>query len=168
MEILDLYNRDGIKLSKTYMRGSDIERNENEYIIAVDIWIKNDNDEILMTQRHPSKKVHPLKWECTSGCILAGEDSFTGALREVKEETGIVLKREEGTKIHRIVQDNIKIIFDIFLFRKNVDIRETKIQEEEIINIKWVRKDEMKKMFEKKEIVEPLVYIRELIEKNIV
>ena len=47
-------------------------------------------------------------------------------------------------------------------------LKETKIQEDEVINIKWVEKAEIKKMFERDEIVEPLSYICELIDKNIV
>ena len=164
MEILDLYNIDGNKLNKTHIRGTPYDK--NEYCIAVDVWIKNDQDELLLTQRHPSK-IHPMKWECTSGFIVAGEDSFSGALREVEEEIGIKLNRNDGKKIHRIIRNNINIIFDIFLFRKTLDIKKVILQKEEVINIKWVKKEELKEMFKKGEMVEPLEYICELIDKKI-
>ena len=96
MEILDLYDINGKKLYKTHIRGDPL--NENEYVMGVDIWIKNDHEQILMTQRHPAKSF-PLKWECSGGWIISGEDSLDGALREVEEEIGIRLNKINGKKI---------------------------------------------------------------------
>ena len=165
MEILDLYSIDGNKLNKTHIRGEPLK--ENEYCIAVDVWIKNDKEQILLTQRH-SSKIYPMKWECTSGFIKTGEDSFSGALREVQEEIGIKLEKSDGRKIHKIIRYNKNLIFDIFLFEKNIDIEKTKLQKEEVINIKWVEKTALKEMFQRDEMVEPLDYICELIDKKIV
>ena len=53
MEILDLYDENGKKINKTIIRGEPIK--DNEYCMAIDIWIKNDKHQILITQRHPSK-----------------------------------------------------------------------------------------------------------------
>ena len=161
MEILDLYDKDGNKLNKTNIRGTP--HNKDEYNLAVDVWIENDKGQILLTQRHPSKLLYPMKWECTSGFVKAGEDSLTAALREVNEETGIRLNKNEGKKIHRIVRHNINIIFDIFMFTKTVDIKNLKIQADEVINIKWAEKEELKEMFKNDEMVEPLNYIIDLI-----
>ena len=165
MEILDLYDENGKKLHKTHIRG--IPLNINEYCIAVDIWIKNSKGQILLTQRHPLK-AYPMKWECTSGCIVAGEDSITGALREVKEEIGITLSKNEGGKIQRITRDNQNMIFDIFLFKKDIEIKETKLQDGEVIDIKWVGKEELDQMFKRDEMVEPISYIQELIAKRVI
>jgi len=164
MEILDLYDKNGNKLYKTHIRGEPLK--SNEYCIAVDVWIKNNKGQFLLTQRHPSK-IYPRKWECTSGCILSGEDSFTGALREVKEEIGINLKKEEGKNIYRICRHDRQIIFDIFLFNKSVNINEVKLQEDEVIDIKWIEKEELLEMFKREEMVEPLDYVFELIEKGL-
>ena len=165
MEILDLYDKDGNKLNITHERGTPLK--ENEYCIAVDVWIKNEKEQILLTQRHPSK-IYPMKWECTSGFVKTGEDSLSGALREVSEEIGIKLDKNEGKKIHRITRYNINIIFDIFMFVKNIDISKLKLQNEEVINIKWVLKEELIEMFKKDEMVEPLNYVCELIERKII
>jgi len=83
MEILDLYDKNGKRINKTIIRGEPIK--DDEYCMAVDIWIKNDKHQILITQRHQSK-TYPEEWECTSGFILSGENSISGALREVEEE----------------------------------------------------------------------------------
>jgi isopentenyldiphosphate isomerase len=166
MEIWDLYDRNGNKINKTHVRG--IPLNKDEYHIAVDVWLRNNMDKILLTQRSPQKDLCPMKWECTCGSIIIGEDSFTGALREVEEEIGIKLNKNEGENILRIICGNRNAIFDIFLFKKDIEIGETKLQKEEVINIKWVTKNELKEMFKKKEMVGRLDYVLKLIEKEVI
>jgi isopentenyldiphosphate isomerase len=168
MEICDLYNKNGIKLNKTHIRGVGNPIEQDEYTLAVDVWIKDDKNQILLTQRHPLKKYYPMKWECTSGMTITGEDSFTGALREVEEEIGIKINKNNGEKIFRIIRNEINIIFDIFLFKQNIDINKAILQDGEVINIKWVKKEELKEMFKKDEMSEPLNYVCELIDKKII
>ena len=38
-------------------------------------------------------------WETVGGSAVAGDDSLSAAMREVREETGIELRPEEGTLI---------------------------------------------------------------------
>ncbi|MCL2007500.1 MAG: NUDIX domain-containing protein [Treponema sp.] len=153
MEYWDLYTRDRIKLNKVLLRGDEIP--EGEYHIVLNIWIINDKNEILITQRHEDK-TFPLKWECTGGSIIAGEDSFTGAMREVEEEIGIKLNPENGKLIETIVRkDDIK---DIYLFTENVDISKAILQENEVIDIKWVTIEEFNQMTDRDEIAEPILY----------
>jgi isopentenyldiphosphate isomerase len=166
MEIWDLYDKNGNKINKTHARGIPLDK--NEYHIAIDVWIKNSMDKILLTQRNPSKELYPMKWECTCGAIITGEDSFTGALREVEEEIGIKINKNEGEKILRIVREEQNTIFDIFLFRKDIEIEETKLQEEEVINIKWVTKDELEEMFKKNKMIATLDYVLKLIDEKII
>ena len=162
MEYWDLYTKDRQKLNKIHLRGDEIPL--GEYHIVVNIWIINDKNQILLTQRH-ADKTFPLTWECTGGSIIAGEDSFTGALREVEEEIGIKLKKENGKLIDTITRkDDIK---DIYLFSENVDIKEAKLQENEVIGIKWVTINEFKNMVERNEIAEPILYDMEKLKKII-
>jgi len=149
MEYWDLYNKDRIKLDKTHLRGQKL--NSGEYHIVVNIWIIN-NGKILLTQRHENK-TFPLKWECTGGSVISGEDSFTGAMREVEEEIGIKLNKNNVKLIHSIIrEDDIK---DIYLFNENINIEETLLQENEVIDIKWVTKNELFEMKNNNEIAEP-------------
>ena len=152
MEYWDLYNKDKQKLNKTILRGEKI--NDGEYFLVVNIWIINNKNELLITQRHP-EKYWPLKWECTGGAILAGEDSYNGALREVEEEIGIKLKTK-GKLIDTLVRkDSIK---DIYVFEENINIEETKLEEGAVVNIKWVTMDELDIMVKNNEIAEPIIY----------
>ena len=173
MELLDLYDKNGNKLNKTYLRGSGDSLNDNEFTLGVDIWIKNDKNQILLTQRHQLKKTFPLKWECTSGMVGTGEDSITAAVREVEEEIGIKLQKHDGKLLTTItfknyLRKNFNMILDAYLFEKNIDLNQTNLQEGEVIKIKWVEKSELIEMFKNKEMVEPMNYILELLEKGLI
>jgi mutator protein MutT len=160
MEYWDLYNKNRQKLHKIHLRGKEI--NQGEYHLVVNIWIINNKNKILLTQRHPEKNF-PLKWECTGGSVIAGEDSFTGALREVEEEIGIKLKKENGKLIDTVIREcDIK---DIYLFNENIKIEETKLQENEVINIKWVTKKEFDEMAKAGEIAVPILYDMEKLKE---
>lgn len=56
--------------------------------IVVSIWTVTADGRLLLTQRHPDKHF-ALCWEGTAGSVLAGESSLDGALRELREETGL-------------------------------------------------------------------------------
>ena len=47
-----------------------------------------------MTLRDKAKPVYPNCWENTGGAVLAGETSLEGALRELREETGLAAQPE--------------------------------------------------------------------------
>ena len=160
MEYWDLYNNKREKLNKIHSRMEKL--NEGEYHIVVNIWIKNDQNEIILTQRHQEKDF-PLKWECTGGSVIAGEDSITGALREVEEEIGLKLKKENGELICSVKREND--FKDIYLFKETINIEEAKLQDKEVIDIKWVTKEELTKMVENKEIAEPIIYDINILEE---
>ena len=96
MEYWDLYDKDRNKLNKKKARGSILK--DDEYHLVINAWIKNENDEFLITQRAATKS-HPLMWECTGGSALAGETSVDAALREIKEELGIKIEPSSGKLI---------------------------------------------------------------------
>ena len=85
MEIWDLYNLNG-EIIGEHTRGTMMP--ENGYHLVVHVWIRNSEGKYLMTKRSANKKTFPLTWECVGGSVLQGEDSFTAALREVREEVG--------------------------------------------------------------------------------
>ena len=92
-ELWDVYDAAGQKTGQTHRRGDPLAPGEKH--LCVHVWIQNTAGEYLITQRAPGKSM-PGLWECTGGCALAGEDSLTAALREVREETGLVLDPGEA------------------------------------------------------------------------
>ena len=141
MEYWDLFDENRNKLNKKLLRGE--KTNPGEYHIVVGAWIINDSNQILITQRHPNKNF-PLTWECTKGALVSGEDSITGVLREIKEEIGIKLNKENANFIDTITGNNF--FKDLYVFRQNIDIKDTKLQKEETVDIKWVTINQYEEM----------------------
>ena len=56
-EKLDIYNENRIKTGKIIERKEDTEINENEFILAVQCWIINSQNKILLTKRRKDKSM---------------------------------------------------------------------------------------------------------------
>lgn len=66
-ELWELYDKDKNKINKIVKRGDKL--NDDEFHIVVNVWIKNKNNEFLITQRSINKSF-PLIWETTGGSAL--------------------------------------------------------------------------------------------------
>ena len=93
IEYWDVYDKNKQKTGRLMKRGELLK--EDEYHLIVHIWIKNSKGEFLIQQRSETVK-NPLVWSATGGSVVAGEDSYTGAIREVKEELGLDLTNHNG------------------------------------------------------------------------
>ena len=82
-EKLDIYNENRIKTGKIIERKENTEINENEFILAVQCWIINSQNKILLTKRKQDKACGGM-WEPTSGLVQSGENSIQGIKRELK------------------------------------------------------------------------------------
>lgn len=67
-----------------------LEDNPNKLRIATEVFIIC-KQEILLFQREPTSKVFPGYWSIPGGHIDFGEDPLTACVREIKEETGLVV-----------------------------------------------------------------------------
>lgn len=151
-ELWDIYDINRKKTGKTAERDV-YQLKEGEYHIVVTGIIMNSKNEILISKRAPHKK-YGLMWECNSGSILSGETSLEGVIRELKEEMGIEFSKEEAIFLKEIRNDKIPADFkDIWIFRRNVDLKDIKFLDGEAIDAKWVTIQEFMKMIENKEIV---------------
>ena len=93
MEVIDLYDRNKRKLNKTFIRGKD-RLSAGEYYLLEQVWIVNKDNEILLTQRNENKSYGGF-WEPTTGHVKTKESDVSGALRELKEELGVVVGSED-------------------------------------------------------------------------
>lgn len=117
MEKWDLYNAKREKSGIAVCRGEIIPK--GLYHLSVSVWIVNQQGQYLLSQRHP-KKQYPLYWECTGGSVLSGETSLQGAIREVKEELGILLTPGSEKLIYQSRRENVQDFYDVWLFHKNI------------------------------------------------
>lgn len=144
-ELWDLYDKNRCKLNKTVHRGDYL--NDDEYHLVVNAWIRNKNNEFLITQRSANKS-YAFMWETTGGSALAGEDSIDAAAREIKEELGIDIDKSTarlvGTKLR--YYKGCPDILDVWIFTSDVKITDVTIQEEEVNDVMWASVDTIKKM----------------------
>ena len=165
MELWDLYNERRELTGRSQIRGEAVP--DGYYHLVVHIWIRNRKGEYLISQRSADRPTHPLKWECVGGSVLKGEDSLRGALREVKEEVGISLPRDEGklvcSMIGRVI-DGVKFsdIVDVWLFEHDgpVDLRSATTKE--VARTFWMKKPAVKELFDRGELVNTLGYFFDL------
>lgn len=162
-EIWDIYDENRCLTGKTVKR-SEFEIKPNAYHIVVHIWINNDNNEWLISKRTPNKSF-PLLWECTGGSALAGEDSLTAALREVKEELGIALDKNKGMLYKTIKRSVYSDFCDVWLFSHNAGIDHVVLQPDETCDAMWASSARIKELINNGDFV-PLdnsKYVYELL-----
>lgn len=163
-ELWDIYDINKKKTGKLAERGV-YQLQDGEYHIVVTGIIINSNNEILISKRAAHKK-HGLMWECNGGSILAGETSLEGILRELKEELGIEFTKKEAIFLKEIRRDKVPPDFkDLWLFKKDIDIKDLTFPDKEAIEAKWVTIEEFIKMYDKGEIVPSVDFGREEYEE---
>ena len=125
-ELWDVYDENRVLTGRLQRRGDALE--SGDYHLVVYVWVQNSKGEFLLTKRSPNKGF-PNLWETTGGSALAGDDSLTAAIREVREETGLVLRPECGRRI--LTHQGENYFGDYWLFRQDFDLDEVVLQEGE-------------------------------------
>ncbi|MBI2148326.1 NUDIX domain-containing protein [Candidatus Woesearchaeota archaeon] len=117
---------------------------------ASHIWIYNSKGEILLQLRAKEKLLYPDMWDISAaGHISAGEDPFTSGLREVEEEIGLKLKKEDLNfwmirkvkTIFREIKNNE--FYYIYFFNFDGDVNQLKLQKEEVQKIQFIPIDKI-------------------------
>ena len=142
MEYWDLYDIDKKPLGRTHRRGEPVP--EGMYHLGADIWTVNSRGEILLTLRAPEKHTWPNEWENTCGSVLAGETPLEGALRELREETGIAARPEELILLTEHLDGNT--FGHSYLLRRDAAIEALTLQPGETVAARWVTPEELDAM----------------------
>lgn len=108
---------------------------------TVSCWIINEKGEILLQKRAKDKKRNPNKWAKTGGQVDAGESVEDAIYREVKEELGIEIPKEQ-IKVIDIHKDNRRFAYN-FIFVVNYKIDDYILQKEEVAEVKYVKIEDM-------------------------
>lgn len=140
MELWDAYNADGTLAGFDLVRGENIP--ERYYHLVCATVIRHEDGDYLLMQRSFEKEILPGKWEIgAGGSVLKGENKIQGALREVREETGITDGYLE--EIYQVVHDGYKSIYCGFVFTTNCAKDSIRLQEGETIDYKWISSNEL-------------------------
>lgn len=164
MELWDLYTEERELTGKIHVRGEELP--ENLFHLVVHVWIKNSKGQYLISQRAADRPTCPLMWETVGGSVLKGENSLQGALREVKEEVGIDLSPDNSRFIFSKIRRKIggrkfNDILDVWCFDYDGEVNLDKAEEKEVAQSKWLNKEEIRKLYDAKLLVDTLGYFFE-------
>ena len=97
---------------------------------------------ILMVQE--AKKICYGKWSFPAGHLEDGETIFDGAIREIHEETGCKVKL---TKLLPIINRKLNNeMFIMIIFAAELLEEKIKFEPKEILEVKWIKKEEIENM----------------------
>lgn len=160
LEYFDVINPDGSQAG--YSLSRDAVHKQGLCHRTVHIWILNSNNQLLIQKRSLQKELYPGLWDIScAGHLSRGDDSYSGAIRELKEELGISVLSSELQFIftvtqHYISPDSLFIdneLTDVFLLRKDVSINSLNIDRTEVSDVKFVSIDELKKLTMEKSLL---------------
>lgn len=143
MELRDLYNSKRILTGEVIEKGKEVPL--GSYYITVVVFIENEQGKFLLQKRVMKKDG---KWATTGGHPKSGESSLQGIVTEIEEELGINVKENELT-LFKTIQTEDDFV-DLYYLRKNIDIRDIKIQEEEVEKVMWASREEITKLIDEK------------------
>ena len=123
---------------------------EGDYHLVVFVWLRNSKGEYLISKRAPNKG-YPNLWENTGGSAIAGDDSLTAAIREVKEEVGLDVDLENGKLIISEIREDS--FFDVWLFEQDFDLADVVLQENETVDAKYATLEEIEQMIRNCEFI---------------
>ncbi len=112
------------------------------------LWIKNSGADILLARRAHTKSHSPGKWgPAVAGTVEEAESYEENIIKEAKEELGLTdITLEKGPKTKTNGEHNYYTQW--FTCTINKPINEFKIQKEEVAEIKWFSKQELKEALE--------------------
>ena len=159
-EIWDIYDIDRKVTGKFHRRGDELKL--GEYRLVVHVCIFNSKNQLLIQKRQSNKKIFPGMWDLSAGgSALAGENSRVAIMREAKEELGIDI--DLNNKMPRFTLNFDDGFDDYFMIKKDINIEDITIQEEEVSEVKWVFKEELIKM-RNEDIMIPYFFLDQIFE----
>ncbi|MBQ8508378.1 MAG: NUDIX domain-containing protein [Clostridia bacterium] len=163
-ELWDIRDANGVKTGRLHERGKPMR--PGEYHLSITVWIANSHGELLISQRAPGKN-RAGTWEPTGGAALAGEEAMDAALREVREELGLILDSERGM-IFRVYKwphsdGSGAAYITVWLFRQDSELSDLTLQPEETCDAAWVTPARIRELIAEGKFID-YTYLNELFE----
>jgi len=158
-EYIDIVTKEGIPTGKIALK-SEAHKN-GWYHNTIHLWLYTNNGEILLQQRSHKKLIFPLLWDVSvAGHIDAGESFVEAALRETKEEIGLILKANDlkkiGVKLHESSYDNGSIkdfeFHQVYIAPLKVNLNTLNPQEDEVEALKLVNYSQFEELLSNSQI----------------
>ena len=148
MEKRDLYDKNRKLTGETIFKGEPIPK--DKYIIVILVTIQNSKGEFLVQKRSKQKDG---KYAFTGGHVKTGETSIQGMMAEIEEEIGLTVKPEELELIFSGREDKAQVFFDLYYMKKDLNISDLVLQEEEVESVQWSTIEEINKLIDNDEFL---------------
>jgi isopentenyl-diphosphate delta-isomerase type 1 len=128
----------GVKEKRAAHRDGDLHR-------AAHVWIVHGRD-VLLQRRALVKESWPGLWDISvAGHLSAGESAIEAAIRESREELGLVIDpaalEHLGTLRYQcvVLDDYIENeIHEVYVFRRHIDVNSLTLDPLEVAEVRWV------------------------------
>ncbi len=114
---------------------------------TVSCWIMNEKGEVLVQKRAGEKRRNPNKWAKTGGQVDSGETVEEAIYREVKEELGIEIPKEqiEIDSIYKSDDKNKRFVYN-YIFVVDYKLEDYILQKEEVADVKYFTIEELEEI----------------------
>ena len=155
MELLDIVDENNNLTGEFIDR--EIVHSEGLLHREVGVIVLNENNEMLLEKRSLTKKQSPGKWALCAGHIEAGDTPENAILREVKEEIGIDITKNDLEFLDVFRRDkkfdngqhNNTYIY-IYIYKTNKKVEDYIIQIEELSEVKYFPIKDIEKALEER------------------
>lgn len=153
-EYIDIVDNQGNPTGKRTLKS--IIHQKGYYHHTAHVWFYTKNGDVLLSQRSAKKTICPLIWDVSvAGHIDAGETPIQAAIRETKEEIGIIISENslEFIGVFESFKSYGNGIIDnefnnTFIAKINEPISKFSIQEEEVEAVKFITLNDFKNLID--------------------
>ena len=159
MELWDAYDLHGRKTGETLVRGQEVPA--GRWHLGVHIWYRNREGQLLIQRRSLRKHAAPGLWACSGGSALRGETSEQALVRESEEEMGITPDVSESVRFLTYMSEDC--ITDVYIVPWEGDAVGLRLQEEEVMDARWVSLEEMRSLIGRDDVFWQYRYLSLLV-----
>jgi 8-oxo-dGTP pyrophosphatase MutT (NUDIX family) len=142
IEYLNLYDKEGNLVNEKGIRG--VPSNYLKGIVI--IYIENSKGEFLIQK---TSKARGSVFATTGGHVDYGDTFDSTIIKEVKEELGLDISNDLVKEVTSFTYDTD--IQKVYYLKKDIDIKDITIKEDEVEYVKWMSIDEIKELIDKNE-----------------
>ena len=152
MDCIDIFDENNNPIGKIKEKTKAHE--DGDFHRTAHVWIINDKQELLIQKRSATKKSHPNCWDISgAGHIRSGESIIDGAIRELREELGVVATEKDLEYIATIksTKNSKNMEFQyVYLLKCNKTIEEYTFEDDEVSEVKYFFYKDLENMVKQK------------------